>query len=43
MSVLHTLRKPGGNITTRFQRSLDALAENPALNPHDALFKIDSS
>lgn len=43
MSVLHTLRKRGGNVTASFHRSLDALAANPALNPYDALFPIDSS
>jgi transposase len=43
MTVLHTLRKRGGNITTRFQRSLDALAADNTLHPYDALFEIDSS
>lgn len=43
MSVLHTLRKRGGNVTARFQRSLDALAADHTLNPYNALFTIDSS
>lgn len=43
MSILHTLRKRGGNVTARFQRSLDALASDDALSPYDALFKLDSS
>jgi transposase len=43
MSVLHTLRKAGGNVTTRFQRSLDALASGSTPSPYQALFTIDSS
>lgn len=43
MSVLHTLRKRGGDVTARFQRSLDALAADPTLDPYHALFTIDSS
>lgn len=43
MSVLHTLRKRGGNVTTRFQRSLDALALDNTLSPYHTLFTIDSS
>jgi transposase len=43
MSVLHTLRKGGGNVTTRFQRSLDALASDSTLSPYHTLFTIDSS
>ena len=43
MTVLHTLRKRGGDPTASFERGLNALAANDALNPYDALFKIDSS
>lgn len=43
MTVLHTLRKAGGNVTSRFQRSLDALASDTTLTPYDTLFTIDSS
>lgn len=43
MSVLHTLRKRGGDPTARFTRALDALAAQDSLNPYDALFAIDSS
>lgn len=43
MSVLHTLRKRGGNLTTSFQRSLDALAADHTLNPYEALLPVDSS
>lgn len=43
MSILHTLRKRGGNVTTRFQLSLDALASDVTLSPYQALFTIDSS
>lgn len=43
MSVLHTLRKRGGNATALFVRALNALAVDDALSPYDALFKIDSS
>lgn len=43
MSVLHSLRKAGGNVTARFQRSLDALASDSNLSPYQTLFTIDSS
>lgn len=43
MSILHTLRKRGGDTTARFARALDQLAAQDALSPYDALFKIDSS
>jgi hypothetical protein len=43
MSVLHTLRKGGGNVTARFQRSLDRMAADSTLNPYQTLFTIDSS
>lgn len=43
MSVLHTLRKSGADTAARFERALSHLAAQDALNPYDALFKIDSS
>lgn len=43
MSVLHTLRKRGGDTTALFAHALDQLAADDALRPYDALFKIDSS
>jgi hypothetical protein len=43
MSILHTLRKRGGDTTALFARALDQLAAQDALSPYDALFKIDSS
>lgn len=43
MSVLHTRRKRGGNVTTAFQQALDALASDNTLRPYNALFTIDSS
>lgn len=43
MSILHTLRKRGGDTTALFERSLHALSSDDALDPYDALFKIDSS
>jgi transposase len=43
MSVLHTLRKRGGSVTTRFQGSLDALAADSTLSPYQTLLTIDSS
>lgn len=42
-SVLHTLRKTGGNVTTRFQRGLDVSASDSTLSPCQTLFAIDSS
>ena len=43
MSVLHTLRKRQGDTTAFFERTLNALSGDDALNPYDALFKFDSS
>jgi hypothetical protein len=43
MTLLHTLRRRGGNTTASFERTLNALAADDTLNPYDALFKIDSS
>ena len=42
-SVLHTLRKRPGDLRAAFERALNRLADDDALNPDDALFKIDSS
>jgi hypothetical protein len=38
MSLLHTLRKRGGDTTARFAHALDQLAAQDALCPYDALF-----
>ena len=43
MSMLHTLRKRGGDTTALFERALNALSGDDTVNPYDALFKIDSS
>jgi hypothetical protein len=43
MSILHTLRKRGGDTTAALERALDAIATQDDLNPYDALFKVDSS
>lgn len=43
MSILHTMRKRGGEVAPSFERSLNALAANDLLTPYDALFKLDSS
>jgi len=43
MSILHTLRKRGGDTTALFERALNALSDHAALNPYDALFKADTS
>ena len=43
MSVLHTLRKRTDDVTAAFARALNRLAEDDALDPYAALFKIDSS
>ena len=43
MSLLHTLRKCGGDTAALFAKALDQLAAENALSPYDALFKIDSS
>lgn len=43
MSLLHTLRKRGGDTTALFAQALDRLAAQEALFPYDALFKLDSS
>lgn len=43
MSVLHTLRKRGGDTTALFAQALDRLAAQDAPSPYDVLFKTDSS
>jgi hypothetical protein len=43
MTVLHTLRKRGGDTTTLFAQALDRLAARHTLSPYEALFQIDSS
>lgn len=43
MSVLHTLRKRTDDVTAAFAQALNRLAEDDALDPYAALFKIDSS
>lgn len=43
MSILHTLRKRGGDTTQLFEQALKTLAQEDALCPYDVLFKIDSS
>jgi len=43
MSVLHTLRKRTDDVRVAFQRALDRLAENAALDPYAALYRLDSS
>lgn len=43
MSILHTLRKRGGDTTASFVRALNALSEDDLLSPYEALFRIDSS
>jgi transposase len=43
MTLLHTLRKRGGDTTALFAKALDQLAAQNALSPYEALFNIDSS
>lgn len=43
MSLLHTLRKRGGDTSALFAQALDRLAAKHTLSPYDALFTIDSS
>jgi hypothetical protein len=43
MSILHTLRKRGGDTAALFARALNALANDNRLSPYDALFKVDTS
>jgi transposase len=43
MTILHTLRKRGGDTTALFAQALNALADDNALSPYDAVFKVDTS
>ncbi len=43
MSILHTLRKRGGDTTGLFAEALDELAAHDALRPYEAVFTNDSS
>lgn len=43
MTVLHTLRKRTPDVALAFKKALDALAENPALDPYPLLFPPNSS
>jgi hypothetical protein len=43
MTVLHTLKKRTSDVTIAFKRALDKLAEQPAIEPYDAIFGLDSS
>ena len=43
MSVLHTVRKRTDEVTVAFQRALDRLAEDSAVDLHKLLFRSDSS
>jgi transposase len=43
MTVLHTLRKRTPDATSAFKKVLDALAENPTLDPYPLLFPPNSS
>jgi len=43
MTVLHTLKKRTADVTTAFKFALDKLADQPAIEPYDAIFSLDSS
>jgi len=43
MTVLHTLKKKMPDVTIAFKRALDKLAEQPTIEPYDAIFSLDSS
>ena len=43
MTVLHTLKKRTSDVTIAFKYALDKLAEQPAIEPYDAIFSLDSS
>lgn len=43
MTVLHTLKKRTSDVTIAFKCALDKLAEQPAIEPYDAIFSLDSS
>ncbi|MHC4508902.1 MAG: hypothetical protein ACYTAO_08085 [Planctomycetota bacterium] len=43
MTVLHTLKKRSSDLTIGFKCALDKVAHQPALEPYDAIFSLDSS
>ena len=43
MTVLHTLKKRTPDVTTAFKSALDKLAEQTNIEPHKAIFSLDSS
>ncbi len=43
MTVLHTLKKRTSDVTIAFKCALDKLAEQPAIEPYDTIFSLDSS
>jgi transposase len=43
MTVLHTLRKRTPDVTAAFKAALNKLAEQPDIDPADALFNVNSS
>ncbi len=43
MTVLHTLQKRTPDVTAAFKAALDKLAEQPDIDPTDALFNLNSS
>lgn len=43
MTVLHTLGKRTSDVTIAFKCALDELAEQPTIEPYDAIFSLDSS
>jgi transposase len=43
MTVLHTLQKRTPDVTAAFKAALDKLAEQPDIDPTDALFSLNSS
>ena len=43
MTVLHTLKKRTSDVTIAFKCALDKLTEQPAIEPYDAIFSLDSS
>jgi transposase len=43
MTVLHTLKKRTSDVTIAFKSALDKLAEQPNVDPYEAIFSLDSS
>lgn len=43
MTVLHTLKKRTSDVTIAFKRALDKLADQPNIDPYEAIFQPDSS